>query len=209
VTIRQETRFPEDGKAALAFTVKEPRKLAVSVRCPGWLAPGAMKVAVNGTPEKVDARPGSYCTVERTWKTGDRLEVEWPLALRTEMLPGSDAYIAVLWGPIVLAGELGTAKLEGVDLARTHNYVATEKLPVETAPTFIGSAGDVLAKVKPVDGKPLAFRTEGLALPADVTLAPFYRVHNQRYAIYWRLMDRAAYDAERKKADAAKSEEKE
>ena len=35
-----------------------------------------------------------------------------------------------------------------------------------------------------MEGKPLAFRTEGLALPADVTLAPFYRVHNQRYAIY-------------------------
>ena len=36
------------------------------------------------------------------------------------------------------------------------------------------------------------------AIAADVSLAPFYRVHRQRYAVYWRLTDRATYDAERR-----------
>ena len=54
---------------------------------------------------------------------------------------------------------------------------------------FVGTAEDVIAKVKPVEGRPLAFRTAGLAQPADVSLAPFYRVHRQRYAVYWRLLD--------------------
>ena len=198
VTVRLDTRFPEDGKATLAVSAKEPRNLAIAVRCPGWLTPGAMKLAVNGSPESVEARPGSYAVVERTWKTGDRLEVNWPLTLRTEMLPRSKEWISVLWGPVVLAGELGTAGLEGLDFSGTHSYVAMGVQPLKDAPVFIGNADDVIAKVRPVEGRPLAFRTAGLALPADVSLSPFYRVHRQRYVVYWRLMDRAAYDAERR-----------
>jgi len=122
------------------------------------------------------------------------------------MLPRSNEWISVLWGPIVLAGELGTAGLEGLDFRATHNYVATKELPLEKAPVFIGTRKDVVAKVKPVEGRPLAFRTAGLALPADFSLAPFYQVHCQRYAIYWRLMDRATSDAERHKGSPRKGE---
>jgi len=198
VKLRLDTRFPEDGKATLTLWAKKPRKLEIAVRCPSWLKSGAMKLAVNGSPEAVETRPGSYAVVERTWKTGDRLEVEWPLTLRTEMLPRSQEWISVLWGPVVLAGELGTAGLEGLEFSATPNYVATKALPPARVPAFIGNAKDDTAKVKPVAGRPLAFRTAGLALPADVSLAPFYRVHRQRYAVYWRMMDRATYDAERR-----------
>jgi hypothetical protein len=189
VTIKLDTRFPEDGKATLTFTVKRPRKLAVSIRCPGWLKPGAMKLAVNGIGEKVEARPGSYAAVERTWKTGDKLEVEWPLALRTELLPHSTNWVAVLWGPIVLAGELGTAGLEGVPF-HPRKYIASRTQPIDKATVFVGDTNDVITKIKPVAGKRLEFRTDGLASPADVTLAPFYTVHNQRYSVYWHLTDR-------------------
>ncbi len=200
VKLRLDTRFPEDGKATLTITTREPRKLAIAVRYPGWLKPGAMKLAVNGSPVSVAARPGAYAVVERTWKPGDRLEVNWPLAIRTERLPRSTNWIAVLWGPIVLAGELGTAGLEGLDFSATHNYVATQELPLEKVPVFVGNAEDVISKVRPVAGRSLAFRTEGLVRPADVSLAPFYQVHRQRYAVYWRLMDRAAYEAEHRNA---------
>jgi len=188
VRLRLETRFPEDGKATLVFDAKEPRKLEIAVRCPGWLESGTMKLAVNATPERVEAPPGSYAVIERTWKAGDRIEVEWPLSLRTEMLPRSDEWISVLWGPIVLAGELGTEGIEHLDFSHTHNYVATQTLPVDHAPVFVGKPGDVPARIKPVPDRPLAFRTVGLARPADVSLAPFYRVHRQRYAVYWRLI---------------------
>ena len=190
VTLRLDTHFPEDGKATLTFSVQAPRKLEIAVRCPAWLDSEGMKLAVNGVREPVETKLGSYAVIERTWQTGDRLELEWPLRVRTEMLPGSKEWISVLWGPVVLAGELGTEGLEDLDFSRTHNYVATKPIPVEKTPVFIGSAEDVAAKVKPVVGQPLAFHTAGLAQPVDVSLAPFYRVHRQRYAIYWRLMER-------------------
>jgi DUF1680 family protein len=196
VALRLQTHFPEDGKATLRFSVKEPRKLEIAVRCPTWLNAGDMKVAVNGTQEPVENKPGSYAVISRIWKTGDKIEWDWPLRIRTEMLPRSSDWISVLWGPIVLAGELGTEGLEGLDFSGTHDYKATQVIPAEKAPVFVGSAEDVIAKVKPVEGQPLAFRTAELAQPTEVSLTPFYRVHRQRYAIYWR-MDRHPYVAPR------------
>jgi DUF1680 family protein len=191
VNIRLDTRFPEDGKATLTFTAKEPRQLSVAVRCPGWLKVGAMKLAVNGEAQKMDAKPGSYAVIERTWKTGDRVEMEWPMTVRTELLPHSSNWVAVLWGPVVLAGELGTNGLTEADF-HNHNYQAGKRQPIESAPVFVGAAETIAAKVKPVAGRSLVFRSDGLASPAEVTLVPLYRVHHQRYAVYWKLTEREA-----------------
>jgi DUF1680 family protein len=192
VKLRLDTRFPEDGKATITVSSKEPRELRIAIRCPGWLQPGAMKLAINGAAQRLRPKPGSYAVLDRTWKTGDRINIEWPLTLRTELLPGSQEWIAVLWGPVVLAGELGTAGLQGVDFSDTHNYVATEALPLENAPVFAGTAQEVPKKVKPVPDRPLTFRTVQLALPKDISLSPFYRVHRQRYTIYWKLVKQAS-----------------
>ena len=55
--------------------------------------------------------PGSYLTLNRTWKEGDRVEVRLPMSLRIETLPGDDTQQAVMYGPLVLAGRLGTEGL--------------------------------------------------------------------------------------------------
>jgi hypothetical protein len=185
VQVRLNTQFPESDSATLTFTSDEPRKLTLSIRYPGWLPSGAMKLFVNGTAESFDAKPGSYATLERTWKSGDKLKINWPLNLRTEMLPGSKDWIALLWGPVALAGELGTAGLKDSDFG--HNYVATRQQSLAGVPVFKGSTDDVVAKTKRVAENSLEFHTDGLATPAEVTLEPFYRVHRQRYALYWRL----------------------
>jgi uncharacterized protein len=187
-TVKLETHFPADGKATLSFTLKEPRKLAISIRNPGWLAPGAMKLAVNGVAEKAGAATESYAVVERTWKTGDQLEVDWPMALRTEWLPHSTKYIAVLWGPIVLAGELGSLNAGNTGAAPRRGNRPPRGMLAGSVPVFEGTPGDLLTKIKPVDDSHQTFQTEGLAKPVEVTLAPFYTVHNQPYAVYWRLV---------------------
>jgi len=39
-----------------------------------------------------------------------------------------------------------------------------------------------------VAGSPLTFRTKGVGKPTDVTLVPFYRLFDERYAIYLRML---------------------
>jgi uncharacterized protein len=195
VKLRLDTRFPEDGKAVIQVSTQKPQRLAVRIRYPGWLKAGAMRLAVNGSAIPVRAVPGSYAEIARSWKTGDRIEVTWPLTLRTEMLPQSRDWVSVLWGPVVLAGELGNAGIAGLDFSATNNYIATEVLPISTAPVFLGSPADVLRKLKRAPGPQLRFRSVGLARPSEVTLVPFYTLHRQRYAIYWRLVDPATRGA--------------
>ena len=69
----------------------------------------------------------------------------------------------------------------------TRDYTAARQQMDANPPVFRGTAADVVAKTAPVADKALQFHTDGLAFPRDVTLEPFYRVHRQRYALYWRL----------------------
>src|SRR5678815_3535440 len=43
----------------------------------------------------------------REWRTGDTITLALPKALRTERLRDDTRRAAVLWGPLVLAGDLG------------------------------------------------------------------------------------------------------
>src|SRR5205814_2197154 len=63
------------------------------------------------------------------------------------------------------------------------------------------SAGDLTAKIAPDAGKPMQFRTKGLAQPNDVTLVPLYKIVNQRYNVYWDVLTPAEWSA--RKTDTA------
>jgi hypothetical protein len=49
---------------------------------------------------------------------------------------------------------------------------------------------------RPVTGQPLTFATQGIGQPADVTLVPFYRLHHQRYSVYWQLCSEEGWQAQ-------------
>src|SRR5439155_1166878 len=93
----------------LTITATQPAPLALKVRYPSWAASG-MTVSINGKPETIGATRGSYATIERQWKTGDRIDVRLPMSLHTEAMPDDPNMIAVMYGPIVLAGDLGKAE---------------------------------------------------------------------------------------------------
>jgi DUF1680 family protein len=186
MTVTQETTFPAEPRTRLRFHLDAPRKLTLAVRYPAWVLPGSLKLAVNGEAVPVSARPGDYAEVAREWKDGDVLTVELPMRLTTETLPRTSNYLAVLYGPLVLAGKLGRAGLTDRDF-RGQAMNPKKSLPAEQTPTFTGPAAEVTTRIEPVAGQPLTFRTQNLAQPGDITLVPFYQLHDERYAIYWRL----------------------
>ncbi len=103
--LRQETKFPDVQSTALHITVDKPVQLAVNLRIPGWLSNGSIKI--NGKAIDASASPGSYLSLSRTWKTGDRIEMDLPMRLRIEAMPDDPKTQAALYGPIVLAADLG------------------------------------------------------------------------------------------------------
>jgi DUF1680 family protein len=210
LVVRQETGFPEEDTTRLRFEVANPTELALCIRHPGWAASG-ITVAVNGESQTLASEPGSYVTLRRTWRSGDVVEVRLPMALRIEKLPHAEHWLAFLYGPIVLAGDLGTAGLETLDLY-TRNQTDLVAVPTPDVPALVGDCARLLEHVKPVAGKPLTFQTESIGRPSEITLQPFYRIHHRRYSVYWEcreeeawkkiVAERAAAEAERRELEA-------
>ena len=205
VKVRQETQFPEGDLTRLSFQCAEPTELTLRIRRPGWAGKG-FTVRVNGRKQKIVGGPGSYVTLTRRWKTGDSVEVHLPLELRIEALPGNMDTVAVLWGPIVLAGELGR---DGMPSPYARSQSDLNGGPSPEVPVFVCDPGKVLSHFRPVEGKPVTFQTKGLGQPRDVTLIPFYRLHHQRYSVYWKVFSEAGWKAKQAELAAAETKRKE
>jgi hypothetical protein len=204
--VRQETRFPEEPGTRLVFTADTPVRLAVKVRFPAWATSG-MTLAVNGAPQTVGGKPGSYVTVDREWKTGDTLAARLPMTPRIEALPDNPKVVAVLYGPILLAGDLGKA---GLTPAVRYGPSAppVRRMAMPMVPGLIGDPKTIVSAIKPVAGSPLTFRTSGIGTPAEVTFVPFYRASDIRYVVYWNVYSAAEWDAHAKEQAAVEARQR-
>jgi hypothetical protein len=169
LTLRQETRFPEEETTRLAFTCAKPVELTLRIRYPAWVA-GRMAVKVNGKAQTLAGKPGDYVALRRAWASGDRVEIHLPMRVHEEPMPDNPRRVALLDGPIVLAGDLGPQAGEA-----------------PRVPVFVTGGQPLQRCARPVAGKPLAFQTENVGRPADVSLIPFYEMHHRRYSVYWDL----------------------
>jgi DUF1680 family protein len=179
-----DTDFPEGESATLKLTLKSPRQFTLALRRPSW-AGAAFMVKINGQPVKDLETPGSYIELSRRWKTGDTVAVTLPKTLRLEPLPDRNRVAAIMWGPLVLAGDLGPENRTGGGFPQ----------PV-SVPVLVAAERPLTDWLKPVSGKPGAFRSDGVGRDSDVDLVPFYRLHRRTYCVYWNLFTPAEWEKE-------------
>ena len=172
LTVTQETNYPNTNTTTLTFKTRRPVNLGLRLRHPGWARQG-ITVVVNGKTESVAGQPGSFVEIRRTWKNGDRVQLTIPMSLRMETLPDNPQRAAILYGPIVLAGELGPADESGVQ-------------GLVLVPALVTDNHSIADWVKPAS-EPATFLTASVGRPRDVQLSPFYRLHHRRYVVYWDL----------------------
>jgi len=197
--LRQETRYPEASNTALLVTAARPAEMAIRLRIPGWLRESPT-VRLNGKALDASAAPGSYLALNRTWKAGDRIEMDLPMHLHVQAMPDDPGMQAFLYGPLVLAGDLGGEGLTEEHIMGPNLRVGapdmeqfgsplgpTNKVPpipdIEI-PAFRASATGPDSWIKPA-GKPLTFRTTGQK--KDVTLVPLNSLFDRRYSVYWQV----------------------
>ncbi|UCD48648.1 MAG: glycoside hydrolase family 127 protein [Phycisphaerales bacterium] len=189
LTLRQETRFPDEPSTTLTVACEEAVELALCIRHPYWIEEG-LAITVNGRPVSVTSTPSSYAVVRRTWKDGDRIDVKLPMSLRLESMPDNPNRAAVLYGPVVLAGDLGP-----VD-----NPAATRP---DFVPVLITGGRSVDEWMVPVLDQPCVFGTQDVGRPCDVTMKPFFRTHERRYSIFWDLFTEEQWRARQAEYQAA------
>ncbi len=183
--IRQLTRFPDEDTSRLEFQADRPVRATLKLRIPSWASAG-MSVAVNGAAQAVREKAGTFATIEREWRTGDTVDIRIPMSLHVEAMPDDPNVVAVLYGPILLAGDLGKDNLTpALRYGPSAPPVRRTTLPV--VPAFVADAASLPAAIKTVPGRPLTFRTVGIGRPSDVTLIPLFRASDVHYTAYWRL----------------------
>lgn len=176
--VKQETHFPEQQGTTLTITAKSPQQVAINLRVPYWAEAGNVKV--NGATLKVFSSPSSYLTLERIWKTGDKIEINLPMKLHIDAMPDDPSVQAMMYGPIVLAGRFDAVSKEML-------YGDYEPKPTDQrkVPDIIADANQPTAWVEADSKQPLTFRALGQS--QDMTLVPLYQVINDRYAVYWKV----------------------
>ena len=172
-----ETDFPEGESATLKLSLKAPKRYTLLLRRPTWAGEG-FQVKVNNQPVKNLPAPGVYVELKRAWKSGDTVTLVLPKSLRLEPLPDNPHRAALMWGPLVLAGDLGPEH---------HGRQEAEGAP-EEIPVLAAAERPIAEWLKPIADRPGSFRSHGVGRSKDVDFVPFYRLHRRRYAIYWDLV---------------------
>jgi DUF1680 family protein len=199
--LRQDTKFPEQESTAFAVTADKPVEMALRLRIPAWMKTGPV-VKVNGRALEATATPGSYLSIKRTWKTGDRVEMELPMHLTVEATPDDPTLQAFLYGPLVLAGDFGAEGLTkemliGPNAPRVRWPRPNAPAPANPNPnaarfpplapvdyTLKAGGANPASWIKPA-GKPLTFQVQGQS--RTVTLMPVNSIFDRRYVVYWQV----------------------
>lgn len=192
LTVTQNTTFPQSDTTTLTFQCSNTVPLTLRIRYPSWAQAG-MFLWVNGAPQTITNSPGSYVNVVRNWQNNDQVQIRFPMTLRTEFLQDTTNTVALFYGPILLAGALGTRGMPASDYAAGQLDLVSFAIPDGLVPLMVGDLPSLLSNTVPVPGQPLTFQTKGLGQPRDVTLIPFYQLQHQRYSVYWNLMSSSAW----------------
>ncbi len=165
VVIRQESKFPEEDKISFTVQTKSSVRFTLKIRQPKWTS--GLTITVNGKAAKPTRDADGYWAIDRTWKKNDRVDVQAPMHLYSEGMPDNANRIALLYGPVVMAGQLGTEMPD----------------PIFGTTVLLTDNRNVGEWVKST-GAPLTFQTS-VSKPSAVTLIPFYKTVDQYYNVYW------------------------
>jgi len=192
IKIRQETNFPESDRVKLIMSTKAASKFPLYIRNPQWATKG-VTIIINGKEIKPTKDASGYWVINRTWKNNDQVEITLPMTIHTESMPDNVNRIAFLYGPVVLAAQLGKDMPD----------------PVFGTPVMLTDNRNVNSWVKPEGNEPLAFQTQGIGKPVDIHLKPFYKTYDQYYSVYFDYFTNAEWNARKAEYEADKKRQKE
>lgn len=178
ISIKQQTRFPEEQGTTLTVAGKNPLQLSVNLRIPYWVRGGSVKI--NGSLLPAFGSPSSYLTLNRVWKPGDKIELSLPMQLHMNSMPDDETIQAAMYGPLALAG-----RFDKVPNDLSYGGYGPKRGAQSKVPDIIADPARPAAWLEPEANHPLTFNALGQSQP--ITLVPLYKVIYERYAVYWKI----------------------
>jgi uncharacterized protein len=156
IKLEQTGNFPEEPKTSLRISATGPVRFALQLFIPSW-ANGQTKLFVNGQPMKLRIKPLSFAKIERIWKDGDTVELQFDYHFYLKTMPDNENVVALFYGPVLLAFE-------------------TEKEII-----LKGNQETILQNLSKNEGG-FSFRLKNNN--QMFALKPFYAITNQSYGVY-------------------------
>jgi uncharacterized protein len=183
ISVRQETKFPEQQGTSLVISGKAPVQLQINLRVPYWAKGGSVKI--NGAELPAFSSPSSYLALNRVWKPGDRIDLNLPMDLHISPMPDDQTVQAMMYGPLVLAG-----KFDPVSKEMLYGDYEPKPTDLYKVPEIVADKANPTAWVKSDPKGPLMFEAVGQS--QSMTLVPLYTIIPERYAVYWKVNNKTA-----------------
>ena len=173
-TLEQTTSFPASNEIRLWIKSKPLKNSRIAIRQPFWSKP--LQVEINGKPYQSAAANNGYVFIQHEWKKNDWIKVSVSQQVYSEGMPDNPDRIALKYGPLVLAGQLGKDKPGELDV-----------------PVLLTSERNVSAwMVRETDS--LEFKMNAVGKPRDILFKPFYQVYDQYYSVYFDYYNQNQWD---------------
>lgn len=160
------------------------------LRIPDWCN-GSYKVDIGGSCEGITEKDG-FIYIDRNWKSNDKLNMKWNMAVTYERLQDNPYAVAFKYGPVVLCAGLGTENMEtsktGVDVTipacniDLKDYIFIKNMTVEQW------LSDITNNMVRKQGT-LEFTLRNTDEDERLVFKPYYKQHDERYGIYFSLFD--------------------
>ncbi len=133
-TLTQTTQYPSENTSQFDFKLARPETFSVYLRIPAW-AGAKTRVSVNGRKVENEITSGKFLALQRTWKDGDRVELEFDVPLHLEAVDDQNPNnVALMRGPIALfaVGDIPTGITRAQLLAASRFSRSSEDWLVRT-----------------------------------------------------------------------------
>jgi len=99
--LTQRTQYPLVPETSLELQLDRAESFAIMLRIPAW-AGSKTRAMVNGKAIQ-GVEPGKFMSVERNWRNGDRIEMQFDMPTRLEAVdPQHPNTVAFIQGPLAL-----------------------------------------------------------------------------------------------------------
>ena len=102
IALTQQTSYPHLPTTQIAISTDKPASFPINLRIPAWAGPKTV-IAINGKRTESRSTPGQFAQVNRTWKNGDRIEIEFDVPTVLEAVDSQHPdLMAAVHGPLAL-----------------------------------------------------------------------------------------------------------
>ncbi len=180
VRIEETTEYPFKGRIEFRVSPDGPVSFPLFLRIPGWCR--SVEVQLNGREVAPEGVPGNWLELNREWKQGDTVRLNFPMELRVRDWKASKDSVSVSRGPLTYSLRIGE---------RWEKYGGTDQWPAyEVYPTSAWNYGlvvdlehpeasfEVIEKAGPLADQPFSLDAAPIEIEARARKIPGWQLES-------------------------------